>query len=478
MFQRNEITLCLWSCIMAIDTSGQDSLPEAGSVTITIKRNHPLIQLAQVLPWALLMSLVVTDLKQSTAKGFWWMGRKLKVRIHLAAYLLQRIYNLTDRKIEYQIRDNAAIQLFCGITVVKDWHVPDHTKIEEFRNRLSPETQRILVSEVTKAAVGLGFADPSTVDFDSTVQEAGIAYPSDARLMTKLAEFGKKFVDYIKEKFADLIPAGLAVDIKAIKAKARKYFFLPKNKSIEIKRAVFKDLHKLVKSQLRAVLKMCETFTSEDIANLPWNIRRVFKTLKNDAWRYLLDVGYFARTNTMKIGKLLSFHAKELACINKGKLGKDKEFGRIFQLGRIGGNFMFVLNSTSVRMNDKTSFIPLLKEHQAIFGEGALDSVATDKGYWTLKNKQALVELGVTTAGFQKPGKPAEEITELEIKERLHNRRAGIEPLIGHIKRGGQLGKSRMKSDAATLAAGYGSVLGFNLRQIIRHQQGKIKKAA
>jgi hypothetical protein len=35
-----------------------------------------------------------------------------------------------------------------------------------------------------------------------------------------------------------------------------------------------------------------------------------------------------------------------------------------------------------------------------------------------------------------------------------------------------------MKSDAATLAAGYGSVLGFNLRQLIRNQQGKVKAAA
>ena len=57
-------------------------------------------------------------------------------------------------------------------------------------------------------------------------------------------------------------------------------------------------------------------------------------------------------------------------------------------------------------------------------------------------------------------------------------RLAGIEPLIGHAKHGGQLGKSRMKSDAATLAAGYGSNLGFNVRQLIRHQGGKIKKAA
>ena len=40
------------------------------------------------------------------------------------------------------------------------------------------------------------------------------------------------------------------------------------------------------------------------------------------------------------------------------------------------------------------------------------------------------------------------------------------------------MGKSRMKSDAATLAAGYGSVLSFNMRQLIRYQQGKIKKVA
>jgi transposase, IS5 family len=99
-------------------------------------------------------------------------------------------------------------------------------------------------------------------------------------------------------------------------------------------------------------------------------------------------------------------------------------------------------------------------------------------GYWSLKNKPALKDLRVTTAGLAKPGQLKEEATDLNLKETLHNRRAGIEPLIGHIKRGGQLGKSRMKSDAATLAAGYGSVLGFNLRQVIRHQQGKIKTAA
>jgi hypothetical protein len=56
---------------------------------------------------------------------------------------------------------------------------------------------------------------------------------------------------------------------------------------------------------------------------------------------------------------------------------------------------------------------------------------------------------------------------------RLVDRRAGIEPLIGHAKQGGQLGQSRMKTDDTTLAAGYGAIGGFNLRQLIRRLLAK-----
>ena len=58
------------------------------------------------------------------------------------------------------------------------------------------------------------------------------------------------------------------------------------------------------------------------------------------------------------------------------------------------------------------------------------------------------------------------------VAQKLHNRRAGIEPLIGHLKQGWQMGRSRMKSDATTLSAGYSSVLGFNLRQLKRYLSG------
>lgn len=462
---------------MTIDVTGQGDLLEGDTISIRVEANHPLMLLGNALPWKKLMDLVVSDLKNTTPNGFWFLGRKIKVRMHLGAYFLQRIYNLTDRKLEYQIKDNAPFQIFCGLKIVDGWHAPDHTKIETFRNRLSPETHRALANSIAQVSVGLGFGDPREVDFDSTVQEANMAYPSDASIMCKLAGLGRKLTDYLCSKYPKL--QDVQVDLKEVKEKARAYFFLAKNKAIEIRRDIFKKLHMTVKQQMRPVVNLCDQLSNRQIADLPWNIRQAFDQITGDGWRYLLDVGYFTRTNMIKAGKILSLHAKEVACIKKGKVGKEFEFGRVFQLGRIKGNFLFVLESTSLQMNDKHSFIPFLEQHVALFGQGNLETVAVDKGYWSAKNQKALKERGLVIEGLQKPSnlKVIQDV-DTELQEDLLNRRAGIEPLIGHAKQGGQLGKSRMKSDTATLAAGYGSVLGLNMRQLIRCQQKKSRVVA
>jgi hypothetical protein len=465
---------------MTIDISGCDRKLASASILISIEENHPLIMLGNALPWSALAEIVLPDLKRTTAKGCWFMGRKLLVRVHLAAYTLQKIYNLTDRQVEYFIKDNAAYQLFSGKNIVRGWRTIDHTKIEKFRSRLSPETQRILANEIARIAVALGMADARETDLDSTVQEANIAYPADAGLITKLAGIGKKVVDYLKEKTCILGSKGVTVDLKKIKEKARGYFFLSKNTAIETRRRVFKKFHQVVKQQMRPVIELCSSLKPSQIASLPWNIRRAIQQINVDGLRYLLDVGFFIRTHAIKAGKALSFHASQIACIKKGKAGKEFEFGRVFQLGRIKGNFLFVLESTSVRMEDKYSLVPMLEEHAVLFGEGTLASVSTDKGYWSAKNLRHLDRPGVKEKGLQHPAniKNKKHLPPPEVQERLRRRRAGIEPLIGRTKHGGQLGRSRMKSDAATLAAGYSSVFGFNLRQLSRHQTEKMARAA
>jgi hypothetical protein len=461
---------------MSLCFSGLNASCHGQPVTIDVAATHPLIQLAQVIPWSALAALVLPDLKQSTAQGQWWLGRKLTLRIHLGAFLLQWLYNLTDRQVEWGLKDNAAYRLFCGWGSAEPWHAPDHTKIEEFRSRLSPETQRTLANEAAVWATKLGLADPVKLDLDSTVQEANISYPADAQLLRKLAQKCAKVVAFVKQAKKRYVPQELRIDLAAINRKAKEYFLLAKTTALETRRAVFQAYHTFVKQQVKPVIAFCTALSPQAYAVLPWNLRRTIDQITGQGWRFLLAVAHFIRTHTIKPGKLLAFHCAAVACIRKGKVGKENEFGRVFQIGRIGGNFLLVGACSSLRMEDAASLGPMITEHQRLFGKGTLRSCGTDKSYYSAANRKYLRALpGLEEEGLQQPGLDLNTLSESEraTRRRLANRRAGIEPLIGHVKQGGQLGQSRMKHDASTLAAGYAAIGGFNLRQLIRHRLGK-----
>jgi hypothetical protein len=453
---------------MGLCISGLDAKLTPTTVQIHVTEDHPYIRLANALDWSALTELIIADIKL-TEKRRWWVGRKLYLRIHLGVFILQTFVKLTDRGMEDAIKSNGVYQIFCGKSIVDSWHCPDHTKIEKFRNRLSPQTQQQLVSYIVKTSSVLGFADPSKMDVDSTVQEAGMAYPADANLLTKLAYKCKKIIAPIANA-CQTAKSLIDVDIKSIKKTAKDYFFMAKNKFKTIRCKAFEKLYNIVKQEITPIIEHCMQMTTEQVKDLPWNIRQTVEQIRNHALKYLTDVAYFMKNHTMKTGKILSFHLMDVACIIKGKVGKDKEFGRVYQLGRIGGNFLLVLPSTSVRQNDKSSLIPMVQEHQAIFGKNTLKSLGADKGYFT-KNNVEILGKEIEQLAIQAPGNVK---SQCYIPQELKDRRAGIEPLIGHAKKFG-LGKSNAKSDRTILASGYRSILGFNLHQLTRYLSGKVK---
>src|SRR5215470_18022171 len=463
---------------MSIGLSGLDTPCCLQPVTIEVSPTHPLIQLARVIPWQTLADMVLPDLKRTTPQGKWWLGRTLTLRIHLGAFLLQWLYHLTDRQVEWALKDNAAYQLFCGRGLIAPWHAPDHTKIEAFRSRLSPETQRQVANVVAVWATELGFADPSAMDIDSTVQEANIAYPSDAHLMVKMTLLVHKVWTYMKQNisfFADFLPA---IDVKAVKAKARAYLFRDR-KEPEHAQTTFQELWHEAFTQISQVRQYFDVLLDYDIQRMPWNIHRALQQVNAYCSTHFLHVASFLCRGVVVPDKALSFHAQAVSCFNKGKAAKGLQFGRTFQLGRIGGNFLLIAASTSIRMEDKASVRPMIEAHQELFGAGVLTSSGMDKGYYSGANHKYLQSLeGLKEFCLQQPGLDPSTLSEsdAETYTRLVDRRAGIEPLIGHAKQGGQLGQSRMKTDETTLAAGYGAIGGFNLRQLIRHLLGKAIK--
>jgi hypothetical protein len=464
------------SPVLSICDFGMKSKVLPGKITICITKSHPLILLAETIPWQEMFELIFPNLKNTTKKGKWWLGRKLKVRIHLGAYVLQQLYNLTDRDTEYNIRDNAAYQIFCGQQLMDKWHVPDHTKIEDFRSRLCPETQRQLANLITIHAVKLGLADPKDLDIDSTVQEANMTYPTDAKMLRKLGLLAEK----VSKSLKGILPNAsydLMVDIKGIALNARNCFFQKRYSSKEDKAENLQQLWESVTEPLARVIKACNSLTAKQADKLKWNITKAKTQVIEYGEAYLAAAKIFIDTGKAIKDKRLSFHLSEVECFSKGKAHKKHEFGRAFQLGRIGGNFMFVGACTSVRMDDKKAVVPMLAEHEKLFGVKTVDSLATDKGYYSKKNIKHAQEKGIAKIGIQQPCTVNKKIAPLspEDEETLYNRRSGIEPLIGHVKQGGQLGRSRMKSDSTIESSGYTSVLGFNLRQTIK---AKFKMAA
>ena len=115
---------------------------------------------------------------------------------------------------------------------------------------------------------------------------------------------------------------------------------------------------------------------------LPWNIKQAWNQVKSNWKQLLLGAQIYIATNQRLAEKPLSLHANQVSCFNKGKkTGKPLQFGRAYQLGRIGGNFIIAFPSTSIRMEDKHSVEESLKHHQSLFGSGTLKSCGFDKGY-------------------------------------------------------------------------------------------------
>ena len=123
-------------------------------------------------------------------------------------------------------------------------------------------------------------------------------------------------------------------------------------------------------------------------------------------------------------------------------------------------------------MPDANSIKKMLMQHIMLF-QTPIESIATDKGYYSKENEKIALDFGIKAVGIPKPIRKLKNAPDNPIFPKylklLENRRLGIEPLIGHLKKYWQMGRSRMKSDQTTESSALASILGFNLKQLMRY---------
>jgi len=472
---------------MGFCTSGIDQKLENSKIVIYVKEDHPLVKLANTIDWERLTGLVLPDLKNSTTKLKWWFGRKLCLRTHLGVYLLQQLLNATDRGIEQHIKFNAAYQMFCGKTIVKNWHCPDHTKIEEFRSRLSPATQCFLANEIARLAAKKRFAKPEHIDIDSTIQEPNMQYPSISNMLIKITGMARGVQKLLMEKcdLSQLTDTMKHIDMRQTKALARTYFFIKRKKSNahqEKKNQALKTLWCAVSESGNEALKYIHRLLEPIIfETLNAREQELVTQFASKVPIYLSETFEHNFESAVQKTKIFSMHRNEVDIFNKQKENKAHEFGRQFQIGRIEGNFVWSIPNHSIRMHDPESLKPMIRGHLNTFQQ-PIESAGADKGYYRKDNEQFLLDLKVKEVALQKINRkyndPPNNPLSPERLEELVNRRSGIEGIIGHLKRRWQMGRSRMKSDRTTESSGYCAMLGFNLSQLMRNLNGEVVKKA
>lgn len=155
-----------------------------------------------------------------------------------------------------------------------------------------------------------------------------------------------------------------------------------------------------------------------------------------------------------------SFHAPEVECIGKGKARAPYEFGvkvSIVTTNACAPGGQFVLHAAALPGNpyDGHTLRAVIEDTQRLTGR-EIERVYVDKGY---RGHDAPKPRSVFISG-QKRGVFG------AIKRELR-RRSAVEPLIGHMKEQGHLGRCYLKGHAGAAANAILTAAGHNFRRIL-----------
>lgn len=415
------------------DPSRTDDLFRSKLVNI-INLRHPLVRLSQLIDW--------DRLERHFTPFYATEGRPaLSTRLMVGLHFLKHIEGLSDEGVCERWERDPYMQYFCGEEYFQHDFPCERSGMTHFRHRVGEEALEILLKESLSAAYRAGAIDlkaTESVAVDTTVQEKAIAHPTDQGLLLTAIE---KLSDAARTAGIEIRQSYIRVAKRAA-IKAGRYIHAK-----QMKRA--KKSIKFIRTRLKRLLRDIERKCGEAI---PEALSAVMGKAKKIAVQERGGKGY-----------LYAWHAPEVECIGKGKARKPYEFGCKVSIATNikpakGGHFILHAQALHGNPYDGHTLEKALENIRENVGRRP-EKAAVDKGY-----KGHKVDITSGTAVYitgQKRGVTA------TIKRWL-KRRAVVEPIIGHAKNDGLLGRNYLKGTKgdkinATLAAA-----GFNLRQLLR----------
>ena len=354
---------------------------------------------------------------------------------------LKHIYGLSDEGVCERWVHDPYFQYFTGEEFFRHELPHERSGMTHWRQRIGDRLDALL-AETLRVAHDTGAlkkSDLARITVDTTVQPKNVTFPTDARLMLtairKLGGAAKKHGVPLRQSYVRV--AAQAAMMAGRYAHAKQF-----------KRA--EGRLKFLRTRLGRLIRDVRRKTADD-------------PVLSEALAVPLSRAMQIRSQKQRQRgwKLYSWHAPEVECIGKGKARAPYEFGCKVSIAttnkRCAGG-QFVLHAKAFHGNpyDGHTLRTVIEETQALTGR-EIERAYVDKGY---RGHDAPNPLRVFRSG-QKRGVHG------QIKRELR-RRSAIEPVIGHLKEDGHLGRNFLKGRHGDQANAVLSAIGYNFRLILK----------
>lgn len=399
-----------------------------------INMKHELVLLADRIDWSHLDS----QLEPFFAKK----GRPaIPSRLMVGLHLLKSMYSLSDEGVCARWVENPYFQYFCGEEFFQHTFPIQRSSMTHWRHRVGDTFCETLVKESLRIAhqsKALRTRHLQRVVVDTTVQPKAVTFPMDVKLryraLIALVSLAKAHDVPLRQSYVRVTKQALLMSGRYRHAK-------------QMKRA-----------------RRAEKFLQVRLGRVIRDIRRRLRERPElqDAFAETLRKAMIAyRQERNSPVKLYSWHAPEVECIAKGKADKPYEFGCKVSITTSinrapGGHFVLhakalhgrpydghTLNGVTTELEDWTGVTP--------------ERIYVDRGYrgHDVPRKHRVFRSG------QKRGVHG------SIKRELR-RRAVVEPIIGHLKSDGHLGRNYLKGELGDQQNALLTAAGYNFRLLLK----------
>jgi IS5 family transposase len=396
---------------------------------------HPLVRLAHETDWAFYEAAIEPLYAEAGRPG-------VPVRFMVGLHILKHTFNLSDEKVCAQWVENPYFQYFTGEEYFRHELPHERSVMSRWRQRVSEQELARLLQESLRIAHKTGAVrteDLKRVTIDTTVQPKAITFPTDAKLiyraMVRLGALARRYgvklrQSYVRVGKLALIKSQRYAHAKQFRRHRRQLKFL----RIRLGR-VIRDIARRIDSN--ATLEAA----FHDELHLA---RRVRDQQRRQA-----------------APKVYSLHAPEVECIGKGKAHKPYEFG-----------CKTTVATTNARAPGGQFVTHIAALHGNPYDGHTLDAaVAGVKSNTGLEPERIFVDKGYRGHNYAKPlrvFRSGQKRGLTPIVKRQLKRRSAIEPVIGHMKQDGRLGRNFLKGRHGDRINAILAGVGQNVRLLLR----------